>query len=263
MRRYGLRFVALGYLLVILIAPLLMIFWRTFEDGGHQLWAALSDADTIHAFRLTLIVTAIAVPLNTIFGIVCGLVIVRGRIPGRGLLNAFVDLPLALSPVVVGLSLFLLYGRQGWFGSWLIAHGHQVLFATPAIVLATIFVSVPFVAREVVPTLREIGMEQEQAAHTLGASGLQTFWRITLPSIRWAVIYGVVLTTARCLGEYGAVAVVSGSIQGQTETATLRVQEEYENLHTSAAYGLSLTLAAIAVVILVAMMLVKPREEAG
>jgi sulfate transport system permease protein len=135
-----------------------------------------------------------------------------------------------------------------------------VLFATPAIVLATTFVSVPFVAREVVPTLREIGTEQEQAAHTLGARGWQTFWRITLPSIRWAVIYGVVLTTARCLGEYGAVAVVSGSIQGKTETATLRVQEEYENLHTAGAYGVSLALAAIAVVVLVLMMLIKPKE---
>jgi len=262
-RRYALRGVALFYLFAILVAPLLMVFWRSFEDGGTQLWEALRDPDTIHAFQLTLMVTAIAVPLNTVFGILCGLVIVRGRIPGRGLLNAFVDLPLALSPVVVGLSLFLLYGRQGWFGGWLIDHGHQVLFATPAIVLATIFASVPFVTREVVPTLREIGEEQEQAAATLGASSLQTFWRITLPSIRWAVIYGVVLTTARCLGEYGAVAVVSGSIQGRTETATLRVQEEYENLHTSAAYGLSLTLAAIAVVVLVAMMLVKPKEAAG
>ena len=185
----------------------------------------------------------------------------RGRIPGKGLLNAFIDLPLALSPVVVGLSLFLLYGRQGWFGTWLTEHGHQVLFATPSIVLATVFVSLPFVAREVIPTLREIGDEQEQAAHTLGANSWQTFRRVTLPSIRWAVIYGVVLTTARCLGEYGAVAVVSGSIQGKTETATLRVQEEYENLHQAGAYGLSLVLAAFAVLVLVVMMLVRPREE--
>ena len=148
-------------------------------------------------------------PLNTVFGIVVSLAIVRRRFPGKGLVNAFVDLPLALSPVVVGLSLFLLYGRTGWFGPWFTSHHVQVLFALPAMVLATVFVSVPFVAREVVPTLREIGDEQEQAAHTLGASGWQTFWRITLPAIRWAVIYGVVLTTARCLGEYGAVAVVS------------------------------------------------------
>ena len=209
---------------------------------------------------MTLKATAIAVPLNTIFGIVCGLAIVRRRFPGKGLVNAFVDLPLALSPVVVGVSLYLLYGRTGWFGSWLIGHGYQVLFATPAIVLATIFVSIPFVAREVVPTLREIGDEQEQAAHTLGASGWQTFWRITLPSIRWAVIYGVVLTTARSLGEYGAVAVVSGNIQGKTETATLRVQDYYENLNLEGAYAISLTLAAIAVVVLVLMMLIKPKE---
>ena len=185
----------------------------------------------MHAFKLTLIITAIAVPLNTVFGIVCALAIVRRRFPGKGLVNAFVDLPLALSPVVVGLSLFLLYGRTGWFGAWFARHGIQILFALPSMVLATIFVSVPFVAREVVPTLREIGDEQEQAAHTLGASGWQTFWRITLPSIRWAVIYGVVLTTARCLGEYGAVAVVSGHIEGQTETATLRVQDDYENFN--------------------------------
>jgi sulfate transport system permease protein len=262
-RRYVLRGIALVYLLAILLGPLAMMFWRTFEHGGGEAWRALSDKDTIHAFKLTLTVAVIAVPLNTVFGICAGLVIVRGRIPGKGLLNAFIDLPLALSPVVVGLSLFLLYGRGGWFGDWLLAHGHQILFATPAIVLATVFVSVPFVAREVIPTLREIGDEQEQAAHTLGANSLQTFWRITLPSIRWAVIYGVVLTTARCLGEYGAVAVVSGSIQGKTETATLRVQEEYENLHQAGAYGLSLVLAGIAVVVLVLMMLVRPKEARG
>jgi sulfate transport system permease protein len=262
-RRLAPRLVALGYLTAILVGPLAMIFWRTFEHGTHGAWAALSDKDTVHAFKLTLTVTAIAVPLNTVFGVACALAIVRGRFPGRGFLNAFIDLPLALSPVVVGVALYLLYGRTGWFGSWLIGHGYQVLFATPAIVLATIFVSLPFVAREVVPTLREIGQEQEQAAHTLGASGWQTFWRITLPSIRWAVIYGVVLTTARCLGEYGAVAVVSGSIQGKTETATLRVQEEYQNLNLPGAYGISLTLAAIAVVVLVLMMLVKPREGAA
>ena len=259
-RRLTLRFVALGYLAAILLAPLAMIFWRTFQHGTHGAWVALSDKDTIHAFRMTLTVTAIAVPLNTVFGVACALTIVRGRFPGKGLLNAFIDLPLALSPVVVGVSLYLLYGRTGWFGSWLIGHGYQVLFATPAIVLATIFVSIPFVAREVVPTLREIGHEQEQAAHTLGASGWQTFWRITLPSIRWAVIYGVVLTTARCLGEYGAVAVVSGNIEGKTQTATLMVQDQYENLNLEGAYGISLTLAAIAIVVLVLMMLIKPKE---
>ncbi|HZU20363.1 MAG TPA: sulfate ABC transporter permease subunit [Gaiellaceae bacterium] len=262
-KRHGLRAVALAYLLLILLAPLTMAFWRVYAEGIGKAWTALSDPDTIHAFRETLLVTAIAVPLNTAFGVICALAIVRRRFPGKGLVNAFVDLPLALSPVVVGLSLFLLYGRTGWFGPWLQRHGVQVLFATPAIVLATVFVSVPFVVREVVPTLRELGDEQEQAAHTLGASGLQTFFRVTLPSIRWAVIYGVVLTTARCLGEYGAVAVVSGAIQGKTETATLRVQEEYQNLNMAGAYGIALALAAIALVVLALMMLAKPKGEAA
>jgi sulfate/thiosulfate transport system permease protein len=259
-RRYGLRLVALGYLLVVLLAPLGMVFYRAFDNGAGHLWDSLSDPNTVHAFKITLELAAIAVPLNTVFGVVCALAIVRGRFPGAGLVNALIDLPLAISPVVVGLSLFLLYGRTGWFGHWFEAHGVQILFAFPSMVLATVFVSLPFVAREVVPTLREIGDEQEQAAHTLGAGALQTFWRITLPSIRWAVIYGVVLTTARCLGEYGAVAIVSGHVEGQTETATLRVQDAYENFDLSGAYGISLVLAVISVIVLVAMTLLKPKE---
>src|SRR5438093_10230044 len=235
-----------------------MVFWRTFESGFGTAWRALSDPQAIHAFEVTLIVTAIAVPVNTVFGIVCALAIVRKRFPGKGLVNAFVDLPLALSPVVVGLALFLLYGRGGWFYGFFSSHGVQILFALPSMVLATVFVSLPFVAREVVPTLREIGEEQEQAAHTLGASGLQTFWRVTLPSIRWAVIYGVVLTTARCLGEYGAVAVVSGRIEGKTETATLRVEERYDNFDLAGAYAISLVLAAMAVIVLITMTLIRP-----
>src|SRR5438477_1852984 len=246
--RYALRSVALAYVAVILIGPLSMVLWRAFDNGAAHLWHTLSDPNTVHAFVLTAKVTAFAVPINAVFGIVCALAIVRRRFPGAGIVNAIVDLPLAISPVVVGLSLFLLYGRTGWFGPWLGDHGIQVLFATPAIVIATIFVSLPFVAREVVPTLREIGDEQEQAARTLGANSWQTFWRITLPSIRWAVIYGVILTTARSLGEYGAVAVVSGRLQGQTETATLRVQERYESFDQAGAYAISLLLALIAVV---------------
>jgi sulfate/thiosulfate transport system permease protein len=260
-RRIGLRGVALGYLFVILLAPLGMVFYRTFESGLHPVWQALSDPDTLHAFQVTLIATGIAVPLNTVFGVLCALAIVRRRFPGKGLLNAFIDLPLAVSPVVIGLCLFLLYApRTGWFGSWLSAHGIRILFALPAIVLATVFVSVPFVAREVIPTLRELGNEQEQAAATLGATRWQRFWRITVPSIRWAVIYGVVLTTARCLGEYGAVAVVSGNIQGQTETATTRVQELTQNFQTAGAFAVSLVLAAIAILVLVAMTVIRPRE---
>ncbi len=263
MRRYALRSVALFYLAAILIAPLGIVFYRTFEDGLRPAWEALSTPETIHAFKLTLLITAIAVPLNTVFGIVCALAIVRKRFPGKGLLNAFIDLPLALSPVVVGLSLFLLYGRTGWFGGFFERHDIQVLFALPAMVIATIFVSLPFVAREVVPMLREIGDEQEQAAKTLGASGWQTFRRITLPSIRWAVIYGVILTTARCLGEYGAVAVVSGRIQGETETATLRVEERYDSFDLAGAYAIAIVLALLAIAVLLAMTVFKPREEAA
>jgi sulfate/thiosulfate transport system permease protein len=259
-QRLGLRLVALVYLALILVGPLAIVFWRTFENGVEPAWDALTTPETINALKLTLIITVIAVPVNTVFGVVCALAIVRRKFPGKGLLNAFIDLPLALSPVVVGLSLFLLYGKEGWFGSWLADHGIVVLFALPAMVIATVFVSLPFVAREVVPTLREIGDEQEQAARTLGASGWQTFWRITLPSIRWAVIYGVILTTARCLGEYGAVAVVSGRLQGQTETATLRVQERYESFDLPGAYAVSIVLALMAILVLMAMTLFRPKE---
>jgi sulfate transport system permease protein len=255
--RYAVRSVALGYLLVILVAPLGMMIWRTLEDLDGA-WAAITDPNTVAAFKLTLLVTAIAVPVNTVFGIVCGLTVVRGSFRGRGLVNAFVDLPLALSPIVVGLSIVLLYGANGWFG-FLPAHGIDVLFATPAIVLATVFISLPFVAREVIPTLREIGTEQEQAAATLGASGWQTFRRITLPSIKWAVIYGVVLTTARCLGEYGAVLVVSGNIEGRTQTATMRVDEAYQFAYGNyaAAYGISLVLGVAAILVLLTMLVVQ------
>jgi sulfate/thiosulfate transport system permease protein len=256
-RRFALRGVALGYLAVVLLGPLSMVFWKTFERGFTPFWHTLTAAETGTAMKNTLIVTAIAVPLNTVFGIVCALAIVRRRFPGKGFVNAFVDLPLALSPVVVGLSLYILYGRGGWLGDWLNSHGIQVLFALPSLVIATTFVSLPFVAREVVPTLREIGDEQEQAARTLGASSLQTFWRITLPSIRWAVVYGVVLTTARSLGEYGAVSVV----HGYNTTATLQVQDYYDNFNTQGAYAISLLLAALAVLVLVAMTVLRPKEE--
>jgi sulfate transport system permease protein len=253
MRRLGLRGVALGYLAVVLLGPLAMIFWKTFEHGFGPFWDSVTTPETLTAFKNTLLITSIAVPLNTVFGIVCALAIVRRRFPGKGLVNAFIDLPLAVSPVVVGVSLFLLYGRGGWFYGPFADNGIEILFALPAMVIATMFVSLPFVAREVVPTLREIGEDQEQAAHTLGASGWQTFWRITLPSIRWAVIYGVVLTTARCLGV----------VHGYKMTATLQVQDYYENFNQSGAYGVSLMLAVMAVIVLVTMILIKPREVQG
>jgi sulfate/thiosulfate transport system permease protein len=259
--KVSLRIAALGYLALILIGPLFMMVWRTTEDLSGA-WAAISAPETLTAFKLTLFVTVIAVVVNTVFGVVCALVIVRGNIPGRGFLNAFIDLPLALSPVIVGFSLVVLYGLNGWFG-WFQSNGHEILYATPSIVLATIFVTLPFVAREVVPTLREIGTEQEQAAQTLGASGWQTFWRITLPSIRWAVVYGVVLTAARAIGEFGAVAVVSGNIAGQTQTATLRVEDAYQFAYGNyaPAYGISFVLAASAILILIAMIFLQPKES--
>src|SRR5437762_12007120 len=197
--KYALRFAALGYLAVLLVAPVGYVFWRTFEHGVGPAWAAVTTPDALHALKVTLVLTAIAVPANTIFGVLAALAIVRHRFPGAGIVNAVVDLPLALSPVVVGLALLLLYGRGGWLG------GHHVVFALPGMALATIFVSLPFVVREVVPVLREIGTEQEQAAATLGASALPTFARVTKPAIRWATAYGVVLTTARALGEFGEI----------------------------------------------------------
>src|SRR6266496_18621 len=234
--RYALRFGALGYLAVLLLTPVALVFYRAFEHGFGHAWDAVTSHAALHALELTLLIAAIAVPANTIFGLVLALALVRGRFPGRGVVNAIVDLPLALSPIVVGLSLFLLYGRGGWLGG-LAGHGIKILFAVPGMVLATMFVSLPFVVREVVPVLREIGTEQEQAAETLGASPLQIFRRITLPAIRWAVAYGVVLTTARAIGEFGAVSVVSGRIEGKTETLPLYPQPQFERLHTTGAFA--------------------------
>lgn len=251
--KYPVRLVSLGYLAFILVAPVSLIFWRAFEHGLHPFWAAVSNANAVHALKLTLEVTAIVVPLNTAFGVLCAVAIVRHRLPGMGLVNALVDLPLALSPVVVGLALYLLYGRDGWFGGL----PFQVLFALPSMVLATTFVSLPFVVREVVPVLREIGTQQEEAAATLGASPFTTFRRITLPAIRWAIAYGVVLTTARSLGEFGAVSIVSGGIAGRTQTLTQYVQASYENFDQTGAYAASVLLALLAVTTLLLMTVVK------
>jgi sulfate transport system permease protein len=255
--KYVLRIGALGYLAVILLAPLALVLYRTFEHRWSPFWNAITTPEAVHALKLTLELAVVAVPLNTLFGVLCAIAIVRHRLPTMGLVNALVDLPLALSPVVVGLALFLLYGRGGWLASL----PFHVLFAFPGMLLATIFVSLPFVVREVVPVLREIGTDQEEAASTLGASSFTTFRRITLPAIRWAVGYGVVLTTARALGEFGAVSVVSGRIAGRTETLTLRVQAAYENFDTSGAYAISVLLAALAVTTLLLMTLLRPKEE--
>ena len=261
MHRWGLRALGLSYILVVLAAPVGLVFYRAFEHGIGPAWDAVTTPEAKHAFYLTILIAAVAVPANTIFGVVCALAIVRQRFPGKGVMNALVDLPLALSPVVVGLAFLLLYSRTGWFGGWLMDHGIHVVFALPGMILVTIFISLPFVVREVVPVLREIGTEQEQAAATLGASGWQTFRRVTLPAIRWAIAYGVVLTTARALGEFGAVSVISGHIVGKTETMTLHVEAQYQQFDYVGAYAASVVLAMIAIATLVAMTLFKPKEE--
>jgi sulfate/thiosulfate transport system permease protein len=258
--RYLLRFAALGYLAVLLVVPVGLVVFRAFEDGIADFFAAITTPEALHALWLTILIALIAVPLNTVFGIMCALAIVRRKFRGHGLVNSIVDLPLALSPVVVGLALVLVYGRQGWWGGWLIDNGFQVIFALPGMVLATIFVSLPFVVREVVPVLREIGDEQEEASATLGASSWQTFWRVTLPAIRWGVAYGVVLTTARALGEFGAVSVVSGRIAGRTETMTLHVEERFQAFEVQDAYAASVVLALLAVMTLLAMTLLRKDE---
>lgn len=262
--RFALRGAALGYLVLLLVLPVGMVFWRTFEDGLGPVWDAATSPPFLHALWLTTLIALIAVPANTVFGVLCALAIVRRKSTrGNAFLNAAVGLPLALSPVVVGLSLILVFGRDGWFGGWLTDQGVRVIFALPGMVLATIFVSLPFVVREVVPVLREIGEEQEEAAWTLGATSLATFRRITLPAIRWGIAYGIVLTTARSLGEFGAVAIVSGRISGRTETLTLHVQERFEAFEPVAAYTASVVLAILAVLTLLAMNLFGKEKRHG
>lgn len=258
--RWSLRFFAIGYLGLLLLIPVGLIFYDTFREGIGPAIEAVTSPNALKALRLTLITVAIAVPLNTVFGIATAHLLVRENFRGRSFLNAVIDLPFAVSPVVVGLALILVYGQNGWFGQPLAEAGIKVIFSTPGIVMAVIFVSLPFVAREVVPVLKEIGDEQEQAASTLGAGPWQAFWRVTLPSIRWAVSYGVVLTTARALGEFGAVQVVSGRISGQTETLPLHVQRQFEQFNQTGAYASSLLLALLALAALLAMSLLKRKE---
>jgi sulfate transport system permease protein len=258
--RWGLRALGLGYLTLLLLAPLVMIFFKTFEDGIGPPLDAITSPDGLHALKLTLIMVAVAVPLNTVFGIGCALLLVRHRWKGNAIIDGVINLPFAISPVVIGLSLFLLYGTHGWFGPALGEAGIKILFSIPAMILASVFVSLPFVVREVVPVLQEIGTDQEQAASTLGANAWQTFWRITLPAIRWGVAYGMVLTTARVLGEFGAVTIVSGQISGQTQTLPLYVAKQFEGFNYAGAYGASLLLAVLALSTLLAMNLLKRKE---
>ena len=255
------RYAALGYLGLLLAAPVGMVFFRAFEHGPGPFVDALTTPGAQHALYLTVLVVLIAVPANTAFGIGCALLLARRRFRGRALLDRLIDLPFAISPVVIGLALILVYGQDGWLGGTLADAGIRVIFSTPGIVLATIFVSLPFVVREVLPVLREVGDEQEQAAHTLGASRWQAFWRITLPAIRPAVVYGVVLSTARALGEFGAVSVVSGRLEGRTETLTLYVQNRFEGFDMTAAYATAVLLALLGIGVLVALTVLSRRRS--
>ena len=259
---YLLRFFAIAYLLLLVAWPVTLVVTHTFDDGLTSLRAVFSDPNTVHALRLSFFAAVIATAINTVFGVGMSLLLVRSQFRGKRLLSALLDLPLSVSPIVVGLALVLVYGgRDGWFGPTLESRGFQIIFSTPGIVLATAFVSLPLVIREVVPTLKEIGIEQEQAAYSLGANSWQTFWRITLPSVKWAVVYGVVLTLARSLGEFGAVKVVSGNVLGETRTATLAVEEKYLGFDADAAYAIAFLLAAVSVLAIAAVSLLRWAEN--
>jgi sulfate transport system permease protein len=259
--RYGLRTVALVYLLFLLVLPVGLICWTTFQDGIAPVIESLTTPSALHAFAVTAQVAVLTVIANTVFGVGTAVLLVRHEFRGRRVLNMLVDLPLAVSPVVVGLALVLVYGRFAPFGGWLADLGIDVIFSLPGMVLATIFVCLPLVVRAVTPVLEEIGIEQEQAAWTLGSKPWQTFRRVTLPAIRWALAYGMVLTLARALGEYGAVAVVSGRIKDQTQTLTLFVEERFQNFDQQAAYAAAFAMAVIAVLTLLIITLLRPRED--
>jgi sulfate transport system permease protein len=258
-----LRLIVVTYLFFLVAWPVYLVAENAFADGFTDLRGVFDDPDTVHALELTVRVAIVSVVLNTVFGVGISLLLVRYEFPGKRLLSALIDLPLSVSPVVVGLALILVYGgRDGWIGPGLEDAGFQVIFATPGIVMATTFVALPLVIREVVPVLEEVGIEQEQAAQSLGANALQRFRRITLPSIRWALVYGVVLSLARSLGEFGAVKVVSGNVLGETRTATLVVEEKYLNFDRGGAYATAFLLAIVSVACIVVVSVIRPKEKA-
>jgi sulfate transport system permease protein len=258
--RWGLRLIALAYLTLLLLIPVVLVLWKTFQNGLGPIADSLSSAQTVHAFQITIVVAFYSVLANTIFGVGASLLLVRHEFRGKRVLNALIDLPLAVSPVVVGLALVLVYGRLTGVGKALASVGINVIFSIPGMVLATTFVCIPLVVRSVAPVLEEIGDDQEQAAATLGAGPVETFLRITLPTIRSALAYGVVLALARSLGEYGAVAVVSGRLVGRTQTVTLLVQERYQNFDQTTAYTCAVLLVLMAVLALLVSRLLRPRE---
>jgi sulfate transport system permease protein len=257
--RWTLILLSLGFLALFLAVPLVMVFSEAFAKGVDAYRTALADPDALSAIRLTLLVAAIAVPSNLVFGISAGWAIAKFRFPGRNLLVTLIDLPFAVSPVISGLVFVLLFGRRGWFGPWLFDHDLKIVFAVPGIVLATIFVSFPFIAREIIPVMEASGTEEEEAARVLGAGGLQTFFRVTLPNIKWGLLYGVILCNARAMGEFGAVSVVSGHIRGRTNTMPLHVEILYNEYNFQAAFAVASVLALLALVTLVAKAVVERR----
>lgn len=259
---YFLRIMVVGYLFLLVVWPVSLVVRATFADGFSTLATTMSDPIVVDALRLTLVAAVCAVAINTVFGVGISLILVRYEFPGKRLLSALIDLPLAVSPVVVGLALVLVYnGRDGWFGPTLEGNGLHMMFATPAIVMATAFVALPLVIRELVPVLEEIGSEQEQAARSLGAGAAQTFRRITLPAIRWALVYGVVLSLARSLGEFGAVKIVSGNVIGRTQTATLVVEQQYQEFQQSSAYAIAFLLGAVSVACIITVSFLRPKDH--
>jgi sulfate transport system permease protein len=259
--KYGLRLIAVAYVALLVVVPVVVVVWRTIGQGLDVFWSSISDAEALHAYQVTAIVAGFAVVLNTVFGVGLALLIARYRFPGRRLLNLLVDVPITVSPIVVGLALVLVWGVEtGWFGGAVTDLGFQVIFAIPGMVLATTFVSLPLVLREVLPVLEEAGTEQDQAARSLGANAVQRFRRITLPTIKWALLYGVVLSVARSLGEFGAVRVVSGAISGQTQTVTTAAESRAEQLDPGA-YQLALVLIVTSALCIAGISLLRPKED--
>lgn len=242
--------VALAFSLVVLLVPLANVFAQALAKGWAYYFRSLTEPDSWAAIRLTLLVSAISVPLNVLFGLAAAWAIAKFDFRGKSLLITLIDLPFSVSPVVAGLMFVVLFGLQGFFGTWLDAQDIKIIFAVPGIVLATTFVTFPFVARELIPVMQATGTEQEQAALTLGANGWQTFWHVTLPSVKWGLVYGIILCNARAMGEFGAVSVVSGHIAGQTDTMPLRVQKLYEEYNAPAAFAVASLLALLALLTL-------------